>query len=343
MNKNQAKEKIKDLLIEQFKILINNLGKDLLSKYKTKKTQFIYSEIFSDKTLLELAFTSSIESKMGNILNNLLVNILKDKDLANFFGWKSIKEINQDSEFKDKLFIREKDFILKHNQDEKILDLILIDGDKTNINLFEIKTGGNLDSKKGPAEVEKLKEAKRVAEILFPGKNIKIYFATLYNPKGEDSSWLPSSVRNALNNDDSIKVGRNFWEFLFKDKLTFEDFIEVYKEAADQVRIEENVEKLEEEILQLPEIKKEFEKTEPKKKEYFKKWIKILNPNIKNISSRNLKNMKIYITYCQNKEFLECLYENLENFKKEFRKEFENKSYSTNLKEFLEWAQKKCK
>jgi len=346
VDKNIAILKVKKLLNNKFETLIENLEKDLLKKYELKKKQFIYSEIFSDKTLLDLAFTSSIESKMGNILNNLLIDILRDKELANFFGWKSIEDIKREKEFKEKLYIEGKDFKLKYEYEEegkakteiKILDLILINIENSTINLFEIKAGGDLDSKKGPAEVEKLKEAKKVAEHIFPNKTINIYFATLYNPKGEETNWLPSSIKNSLD-ESNIKIGKNFWELLFNDKLDFEDLKIAYKEVANEVNIEKRINSIENKILSITkDLEKEFESLDKKKKDQFKVWIKILCPNILETRSQRLKNIEIYFCYKEKKRFLEFIYDNLKTLQKEFRKEYKDKSYSKDLKKFLEWS-----
>ena len=92
-------------------------------------------------------------------------------------------------------------------------------------NAFEIKMGGNLDTKNAKSNAE---EVKMLSTILGFLANSSAYFATCY---GECSHAVKGDVEDILG-DDAICNNREFWNKIIPSYLfTYEDFISVYAEV----------------------------------------------------------------------------------------------------------------
>ena len=100
-------------------------------------------------------------------------------------------------------------------------------------NAFEIKMGGNLDTKNSKSNAA---EVKRLSDLFSFLKNHAAYFATCY---GECSAAVKTDVENALGND-TICNNRTFWNKIIPlDKFTYEDFISIYTNALQTAGLEE--------------------------------------------------------------------------------------------------------
>lgn len=110
----------------------------------------------------------------------------------------------------------------------KPVDLAFFDGQ--NWNVMELKAGGDLDSSNAPSNVEKIL-------TIYTGLNIpnsKLYFATLYNKNGEGKTWT-GAVKKHLCYPDMFLIGKNFWEMILPQGISFEDFTHIYKEALTEI------------------------------------------------------------------------------------------------------------
>ena len=110
----------------------------------------------------------------------------------------------------------------------KPVDLAFFDGD--NWNILELKAGGDLDSSNAPSNVEKL----LTIYVDMGIENCKAYFGTLYNKDGEGSTWK-GAVKKHMNYPEMFLIGKNFWERILPDNISFEQFEQIYKEALEEI------------------------------------------------------------------------------------------------------------
>lgn len=110
----------------------------------------------------------------------------------------------------------------------KPVDLAFFDGKDWII--LELKAGGDLDSSNAPSNVEKLL-------TIYTGLNMpnsKAYFGTLYNKDGEGRTWS-GAVKKHMAYPEMFLIGKKFWEVILPDGVTYEDFVEIYKEALEDI------------------------------------------------------------------------------------------------------------
>lgn len=110
----------------------------------------------------------------------------------------------------------------------KPVDLAFFDG--TDWNLLELKAGGDLDSSNAPSNVEKLL-------TIYVGLNMpnaKAYFGTLYNKDGEGRTWT-GAVKKHMSYPEMFLIGKNFWNKILPDGISYEMFEELYKEALEDI------------------------------------------------------------------------------------------------------------
>ena len=160
---------------------------------------------------------------------------------------------------------------LKFSKYKKILvDLLYIedidDTTKTKITTFELKSGGNLDTKNSTANVKEVQLLKDIFKF-FPFNDS--FFATTYNNAGEGSP-SGSVFAELLKNNLESKVGVDFWNMVLPEELDYESFIKNYKQKFIESGIEEEYKNLDtvpnEVNLKKDSKKKKISKIELKKK-----------------------------------------------------------------------------
>lgn len=110
----------------------------------------------------------------------------------------------------------------------KPVDLAFFDG--TDWNILELKAGGDLDSSNAPSNVEKLL-------TIYVGLNMpnaKAYFGTLYNKDGEGRTWT-GAVKKHMSYPEMFLIGKNFWNKILPDGISYEMFEDIYKEALEDI------------------------------------------------------------------------------------------------------------
>jgi len=110
----------------------------------------------------------------------------------------------------------------------KPVDLAFFDG--TNWNILELKAGGDLDSSNAPSNIEKLL-------TIYVGLNMpnaNAYFGTLYNKDGEGRTWT-GAVKKHMSYPEMFLIGKNFWNKILPDGISYEMFEEIYKEALEDI------------------------------------------------------------------------------------------------------------
>lgn len=116
----------------------------------------------------------------------------------------------------------------------KPVDLAFFDGE--NWNILELKAGGDLDSSNAPSNVEKL----LTIYVDMGIEHCKAYFATLYNKDGEGNRWK-GAVKKHLAYPEMFLIGKDLWDKILPDGISFEQFEEIYKEALEEIRLNERI------------------------------------------------------------------------------------------------------
>ena len=116
----------------------------------------------------------------------------------------------------------------------KPVDLAFWDGDE--LNIMEIKAGGNLDSSNAPSNAKKLL-------TIYTGLNYrktKPYFATIYHKDGEGRTWS-GSIKKYLQYPHMFLVGSAFWNKILPEGIDFNEFTKIYNEAINQINLNEKL------------------------------------------------------------------------------------------------------
>ena len=116
----------------------------------------------------------------------------------------------------------------------KPVDLAFFDGNEWNI--MELKAGGDLDSSNAPSNVEKL----LTIYVDMGIENCKAYFATLYNKDGEGNTWK-GSVKKHLAFPEMFLIGKNLWNKILPNNISFEEFEAIYKEALEEIGLNNRI------------------------------------------------------------------------------------------------------
>lgn len=116
----------------------------------------------------------------------------------------------------------------------KPVDLAFWDGNE--LNIMEIKAGGNLDSSNAPSNAKKLL-------TIYTGlnyRNTKPYFATIYHKDGEGRTWS-GSIKKYLQYPHMFLVGSAFWNKILPEGIDFNEFTRIYNEAINQINLNEKL------------------------------------------------------------------------------------------------------
>lgn len=116
----------------------------------------------------------------------------------------------------------------------KPVDLAFFDG--TDWNIMELKAGGDLDSSNAPSNVEKL----LTIYVDMGVDNCKAYFATLYNKDGEGNAWN-GIVKKHMAYPEMFLIGKSLWEKILPNNISFEDFVQIYKEAMGEIGLNDRI------------------------------------------------------------------------------------------------------
>lgn len=135
----------------------------------------------------------------------------------------------------DATFLGELSKFIKKNNGNPV-DLLFFDcDDKTldNVNTFEIKMSGNLDTKNAEANSDEVKNLEKLFSFLTRNNS---YFATCYSScsKAVESRL---SKKQILNNVD-------FWNKILPAEITYDDFIKIYTSAFKKAKVEEQIQKM---------------------------------------------------------------------------------------------------
>jgi len=117
----------------------------------------------------------------------------------------------------------------------KPVDLIYKDNGE--LNLIEIKAGGDLDSSNAPGNIDKM-----FTWVSMLGKECNLYFATLYHKDGEGNLWK-GGIKKYIG-DEMILIGKNFWEKILPSDINFDKFKKIYFEACNEANLNQKMTEL---------------------------------------------------------------------------------------------------
>lgn len=124
----------------------------------------------------------------------------------------------------------------------KPVDLAFFDGESWNI--LELKAGGDLDSSNAPSNVEKL----LTIYVDMGIENCKAYFGTLYNKDGEGNTWK-GAVKKHMAYPEMFLIGKNFWDKILPDGVSFVEFEEIYKTALEEIDLNKRINEMIEDCI----------------------------------------------------------------------------------------------
>lgn len=278
------REQVKEIIIEEFQNLINLIQNDFKNNFDKKVNNFLLSEMDEKVTASMVFVSSfesksgfAIETcakkiaklrygddKVPSIVNpnkishNFEFNdnkqyVITKVDINNSDLDAEITKFRSTNEAKGSGKNRQESNVTQNSISKKLIplknkfesdevhakpvDLAFFDGKEWNI--MELKAGGNLDSSNARANVEKLLKI----YTCLGDRDAKVYFATLYNKNGEGNTWT-GAVKKHLNFPEMFLIGSKFWEKILPENLTFEDFIQIYKEALNEIDINDKVNNL---------------------------------------------------------------------------------------------------
>lgn len=100
---------------------------------------------------------------------------------------------------------------------------------------YELKAGGNLDTKNAPSNAAEVTSLETI--FSFCDKSIS-RFATCYDGKGDGT---PDGAIGKHLDRNQILIGKEFWEEILEDGVSYNDFILAYQEAYKKAKVEEMV------------------------------------------------------------------------------------------------------
>ena len=118
---------------------------------------------------------------------------------------------------------------------EKLVDFF---ADVPKIGFCELESGGQLDTSNGPAQPRKL-----VMAALSSGKpEVGMHFSLAYANRGEGNLIAGGLTRIFVSNSESetgdgLLIGKEWWETLLPDGVTYTIFMESFKKVVDRLDI----------------------------------------------------------------------------------------------------------
>lgn len=102
--------------------------------------------------------------------------------------------------------------------------------------LIELKSGGDLDTKKAKSEKSSLlKEYFMLKNLVTDDEKIVIKFATAYNKYGEGNAWHQSNVELFFSNEELL-IGKDYWNFVCNDDKGFDIVFDEYKKSSIYIK-----------------------------------------------------------------------------------------------------------
>lgn len=217
------------------------------------KINNVFIDVLGEEIKFYAALVRSLDSSLGNMLENMAINIaeLFYKVSKRVEGSIYDEQISIIADLLEKYknansnispSIEHYKLLQNFNQKGKshrkvhISDYYLYDSVKKIHYLIELKIGGDLDNKKARAEKEAIFEQYSIlSNLLDHNEDIKCYFATAYNRFGENKEWKQQRVLQFFSKDELL-IGKDFWNFICCSDKGYNIVLSEYKKNAIYIK-----------------------------------------------------------------------------------------------------------
>lgn len=274
------KEKIKDIIKEEFLLLLDNIEKDFKINFGKKQNNFLLTKM-DDEMTAHMVFVSSFESKSGNAIqacarkiailkfgsdnvpllinpNNLIVpdNITegKEQQIITDVNFESALIQGKIQEFMTSRMGQGKgksriESTVDQNSIKELLSLTnlknnCITSKPVDLAFFDGICWNLIEIKAG-GDLDNTNAPGNVKKMLtlytaFNNENAKLYFATIYNKNGEGNNWV-GAVKKYLSYPDMFLIGSEFWTKILPSGITFDEFCTLYQETMQEIDINQRL------------------------------------------------------------------------------------------------------
>ena len=252
------KNKIKQIVLEEFSSLINNIENDFKNNYIRKNYNFLLNQLDEEMTA-HMVFVSSFESKSGNAIEKCAkrIAILRygKENVPTIVNPHNLKHSLEESSINGQIIVtdiniengdlqgriagfRQNRVAIgkgKNRKESRVTqDTIkqLLDNDFIN----QYKDGMihykpvDLAYSNAPSNINKL----LTEFVAMNSNNCNAYFATLYHKDGEGNTWT-GAVKKHLNYPLMFLIGSDFWNKILPEGIKYEEFTKIYKEALEEI------------------------------------------------------------------------------------------------------------
>lgn len=215
------------------------------------KVHNIFISILGEDIQFYTALVRSLDSSLGNLLEQLAVNIAGfsyrvERQVEGTLYPGQIEGIAALLErykrhdtlpaVEDYRFLRERPTHSAGKTARHESDYYLIDEASGTHCLIELKIGGDLDNKKARSEKEALLEQYAIlSNNLGPEETLQLFFGTAYNRFGEGKPWRQGRVLQYFSQDELL-IGKAFWDFICKMPNGYEVVLDEYRTHAHLIR-----------------------------------------------------------------------------------------------------------
>ena len=262
---NNSKKKAIEGIVDAY---IKAFAEGLLTRYidevydptgviNAKKNNCFIAEL-GEEFMLYSALVRSFDSSFGNVLEKMRNGIAeltyttenkidsyilpaqldKIKEIIDSYTTDSLHRIAPDvNHYKNYTCIKPRN--ISSFRREHVTDHCFYDENKDIYYLIELKAGGDLDTKKAPAEKNQLLieyfMLKNKLESDNKKSDVKLYFGTAYNKYGEGNEWRQGAVQSCFSKDELL-IGKDYWNFVCDDKDGFEIVFNQYKISCKAIK-----------------------------------------------------------------------------------------------------------
>jgi hypothetical protein len=272
------RDKIFQIVEEEFSSLISKIQSDFVTNFKAKQHNFLLKELDTMMSA-HMVFVSSFESKSGNSIQKVAKEIAKlrygSENVPQIVNPHNLQHNIQNPNEHEQIIVSNVDmhnpelqgkiseFMTRCEADKKrkiscsvnhetILELLDFDLPITN----EIYTKPvdlafydgdilNIMEIKAGGNLDSSNAPSNAKKLLtiYTGlnySNTKPYFATIYHKDGEGKNWS-GSIKKYLQYPDMFLIGSAFWNKILPAGIDFNEFVKIYNEAINQINLNEKL------------------------------------------------------------------------------------------------------
>lgn len=268
------KDKIAEIIEKEYLKMLDSIKSDFKKNFCKKDYNFLLHGLKLE-TKIALTFASSFESKLGNAMQRIsleiarlkygeenvpyIINIHNIKHNINESKGKQIivTDINTNEEGLNQRIagiIKRNEGNLKCKPQKKCnlnfdeLTTLLSNLPKSNnvitneVDLaFYDGTNWNLLEIKAGGDLDSSNARGNVIKLLtsyvaLNSDNVKLYFATYYHKNGDGNNWC-GSMKKFLQYPEMFLIGCNFWGKILPENISFEEFKNIYLNVMKKIKI----------------------------------------------------------------------------------------------------------